>query len=101
MKVFYIDTSSSYLYAGISNNDILLSSIKKNYGQDCSQENKKNYIGKCVGYYQTFLTNVLYNHQNNIEKYFKIFVNKLSDKKILYDEFTNDLDKMFTHGKYK
>ncbi len=74
------------------------SSIKKNYGQDCSQENKKNYIGKCVGYYQTFLTNVLYNHQNNIEKYFKIFVNKLSDKKILYDEFTNDLDKMFTHS---
>ena len=37
MKVFYIDTSSSYLYAGISDNDILLSSVKKNLGSDMSK----------------------------------------------------------------
>ncbi len=37
MKVLYIDTSSSYLYAGISDNDVLLSSIKKNLGSDMSK----------------------------------------------------------------
>lgn len=37
MKVFYIDTSSSYLYAGISDNDILLSSVKKKLGSDMSK----------------------------------------------------------------
>ena len=37
MKVLYIDTSSSYLYAGISDNDVLLSSVKKNLGSDMSK----------------------------------------------------------------
>ena len=37
MKVLYIDTSSSYLYAGISDNDVLLCSVKKNLGSDMSK----------------------------------------------------------------
>ncbi len=37
MKVFYIDTSSSYLYSGISDNDILLNSIKKKLGNTMSK----------------------------------------------------------------
>lgn len=37
MKVFYIDTSSSYLYAGISVDNFLVASIKKNFGKDLSK----------------------------------------------------------------
>ena len=37
MKVFYIDTSSSYLYAGIAVDKFLVASIKKNFGKDLSK----------------------------------------------------------------
>lgn len=37
MKVFYIDTSSSYLYAGIAVDNFLVASIKKNFGKDLSK----------------------------------------------------------------
>ena len=37
MKVFYIDTSSSYLYAGIAVGKFLVASIKKNFGKDLSK----------------------------------------------------------------
>ena len=37
MNLFYIDTSSSYLYAGIICNDVLKSSIKKNFSKDLSK----------------------------------------------------------------
>lgn len=37
MKVFYIDTSSSYLYVGIAVDNFLVASIKKNFGKDLSK----------------------------------------------------------------
>ena len=37
MNLFYIDTSSSYLYAGIICNGVLKASIKKNFGKDLSK----------------------------------------------------------------
>lgn len=37
MNLFYIDTSSSYLYAGIICNDVLKASIKKNFSKDLSK----------------------------------------------------------------
>lgn len=38
MKILYIDTSSSYLYAGIVENDKLLCEIKKEFGHSLSEE---------------------------------------------------------------
>ena len=37
MNLFYIDTSSSYLYAGIICNNILKGSVKKNFGKELSK----------------------------------------------------------------
>ena len=37
MKIFYIDTSSSYLYAGIAVGKFLVASIKKDFGKDLSK----------------------------------------------------------------
>lgn len=37
MRILYIDTSSSYLYAGIVENDKLLSEVKKEYIQELSK----------------------------------------------------------------
>lgn len=37
MNYFYIDTSSSYLYAGIVSNDKLISEIKKEFGSNLSK----------------------------------------------------------------
>lgn len=37
MRILYIDTSSSYLYAGIVDNNKLVESIKENLGQDLSR----------------------------------------------------------------
>lgn len=38
MRILYIDTSSSYLYAGISEDDKLLCEIKKEFGTSLSEE---------------------------------------------------------------
>lgn len=38
MKLLYIDTSSSYLYAGIVDNDSILCEIKKEFGHNLSEE---------------------------------------------------------------
>ena len=38
MKILYIDTSSSYLYAGIVDNDTLLCEVKKEFGTSLSEE---------------------------------------------------------------
>lgn len=38
MRILYIDTSSSYLYAGISEDETLLCEIKKEFGQSLSEE---------------------------------------------------------------
>ncbi len=38
MKVLYIDTSSSYLYAGIVSDDKLLCEVKKEFGHSLSEE---------------------------------------------------------------
>lgn len=37
MRILYIDTSSSYLYTGIVQNNIVISSIKENFGQELSK----------------------------------------------------------------
>lgn len=37
MKIFYIDTSSSYLYTGLVDNNKLLASFKNNFGKDLSK----------------------------------------------------------------
>lgn len=38
MRILYIDTSSSYLYAGIAENDKLLCEVKKEFGTSLSEE---------------------------------------------------------------
>lgn len=38
MKILYIDTSSSYLYAAISEDDHILCEVKKEFGQNLSKE---------------------------------------------------------------
>lgn len=38
MRILYIDTSSSYLYAGIVEDNKLLGEVKKDYGSDLSKE---------------------------------------------------------------
>lgn len=38
MRILYIDTSSSYLYAGISEDDKLLCEVKKEFGHSLSEE---------------------------------------------------------------
>ena len=38
MRILYIDTSSSYLYAGIAENDQLLCEVKKEFGTSLSEE---------------------------------------------------------------
>ena len=38
MRILYIDTSSSYLYAGISEDDKLLCEVKKEFGTSLSEE---------------------------------------------------------------
>lgn len=38
MKILYIDTSSSYLYAGIADEDNLLCEVKKEFGTSLSEE---------------------------------------------------------------
>lgn len=38
MKILYIDTSSSYLYAGIAEDDKLLCEVKKEFGTSLSEE---------------------------------------------------------------
>lgn len=38
MKILYIDTSSSYLYAGISEKDTLVCEVKKEFGHNLSEE---------------------------------------------------------------
>ena len=38
MRILYIDTSSSYLYAGISEDDKLLCDVKKEFGHSLSEE---------------------------------------------------------------
>ena len=37
MKIFYIDTSSSYLYSGITSDNQLLASCKINFEKDLSK----------------------------------------------------------------
>lgn len=38
MRILYIDTSSSYLYAGIAEDNVLLSQVKKEFGTSLSEE---------------------------------------------------------------
>ena len=38
MRILYIDTSSSYLYAGIVTNRKLTSEVKKEFGHSLSEE---------------------------------------------------------------
>ena len=38
MKILYIDTSSSYLYSAILDNNKVLSEVKKEYGTNLSKE---------------------------------------------------------------
>lgn len=44
MKILYIDTSSSYLYAGIVSDDKLLCEVKKEFGHSLSEEALPNIV---------------------------------------------------------
>ena len=45
MKILYIDTSSSYLYAGIVSSGKLLCEVKKEFGHSLSEEALTSIVG--------------------------------------------------------
>ena len=45
MKILYIDTSSSYLYAGIVSSGKLLCEVKKEFGHSLSEEALPSIVG--------------------------------------------------------